>query len=88
MKLPILNKHKCEGIYDSKIPLCPNHYCWIPHIILGMLSILFPKIVLIFLVYQISQMIKKGEMWDDIVDIMEFNIGMLISFFLKKMGFI
>ena len=74
LKLPILNNHKCEGIYNSK-GWFPIHYCWIPHLILGLLSIRYVIIIPIFVLYQVSQMITKREYWDDIVDLIEFYIG-------------
>ena len=74
IKLPILNNHKCQGIYDAK-GWFPIHYCWIPHIILGLLSIKIPILVPIFVMYQISQMIMKKKVWDDLIDIVEFYIG-------------
>ena len=74
MKLPILNNHKCEGIYKMK--LFGKHYCWIPHVILGMLSLIFPFITYFFIGYQVSQMIsKRGEIWEDFIDIVEFFAG-------------
>lgn len=75
MKLPILNDHKCKGIYDGNFKLCPNHFCWISHIILGLLSIKFEIIEPLFIIYQISQMIMKRKYWDDLIDIIEFYIG-------------
>ncbi len=78
-KLPILNNHKCKGIYGMKI--LPLHYCWISHIILGLLSIKIPILIPIFIMYQISQMIIKKEAWDDFIDLIEFYIGKNIYIF-------
>lgn len=74
LKLPIFNNHKCEGIYNAK-GWFPVHYCWIPHLIFGLLSIKYPIIVPIFISYQVSQMIMKKAYWDDFIDIIEFYIG-------------
>jgi len=74
LKLPILNNHKCEGIYNAK-GWFPIHYCWIPHLILGLLSLRYPIIGPIFVLYQLSQMLMKKEVWDDFIDIVEFYLG-------------
>lgn len=85
VKLPILNNHKCEGIYGLKWGFCPRHYCWIPHIILGILSIKIPLILPVFITYQLSQIITKREVWDDFIDIVEFYIGRIyFSILIKK----
>lgn len=83
IKLPIVNNHKCKGLYDKKWGFCPQHYCWIPHIILGILSIKLPLIIPIFITYQISQMIQKMKIWDDFIDILEFYIGIKLMDILR-----
>ena len=75
MKLPVLNNHCCEGLYDIKLFFCPRHYCWISHILFGILSLKFAVIMPLFILYQLSQIIKKGEIWEDFIDIIEFMIG-------------
>ena len=79
MKLPIFNNHRCEGIYDKNFKLCPSHYCWVSHILLGILSIKFDILVVLFVLYQLTQILQKKRMWDDIVDIIEFFIGRYIG---------
>lgn len=74
LKLPIFNNHKCEGIYNAKGWL-PIHYCWMPHLIFGLLSIRYVIIIPIFILYQVSQMVIKREYWDDMIDLIEFYIG-------------
>ncbi len=73
LKIPILNDHKSQGLYDFK--WFPPHYAWISHLILGLLSIKYPVLVPIFICYQISQMVIKRELWNDFIDIVEFYIG-------------
>jgi hypothetical protein len=83
IKLPIFNDHKCKGLYDDD-SFCPEHYCWIPHILLGGLSIYMPILTIFFVMYQISQMIIKRELWDDLIDIIEFFIGRIYFIYLLK----
>lgn len=73
VKLPILNKHTSNGLYNFQ--WLPEHYAWISHLIFGLLSIKYPIISPIFVIYQVSQMIIKKELWDDVVDLLEFYIG-------------
>lgn len=81
IKLPILNNHTSKGLYNFQ--WLPEHYAWISHLILGLLSIKYPMILPMFVIYQVSQMVMKKEYWDDVVDLLEFYIGRLylIKFF-------
>lgn len=85
MKLPVLNNHKTKGIFDIKFNYLPEHYAWITHVILGILSIYYPILMQLFIGYQITQMIMKRKLWDDFIDIVEFFIGrLLINSLLNK----
>jgi hypothetical protein len=83
MKLPVFNNHTCKGIFNTDCGL-PEHFCWIPHIILGMLQHRYKWIMYPFVLYQIIQVVCKGELWDDIIDITEFYIGYILGFYLFR----
>ena len=76
LKLPILNNHTSKGLYN--MDWLPEHYAWISHLILGLLSIKYKIITPIFVLYQVSQIVGKGEYWDDVIDILEFYLGRLL----------
>ena len=80
LKFPVFNDHKAEGFYGLRI--LPEHHACIPHLVLGALSIVYPLLVQFFVMYQLSQIAYKGEIWDDTVDIMEFYIGRLFGHYL------
>lgn len=79
-KLPIFNNHTCEGMYGLQI--FPEHHAYISHLILGVVSILYPSLVYLFVLYQLMQITMKREFWDDTVDIIEFYIGRLFGFYI------
>lgn len=78
LKLPIFNDHTSTGPYD--FDFFPEHKAWQAHVIFGMVAFFQPWIVVVFVMYQLSQFLtkilhKKELSMDDFVDVAEFFIG-------------
>jgi hypothetical protein len=84
VKIPIFNNHTSTGPYTSNI--VPEHESWKSHVLFGIIGSFHPYIIIIFLMYQISQIITGKDCGlNDIVDIIEFFVGYSGSIFIRHL---